>query len=323
LLSSFFLFGFSGLIDFRYANRANKLYVPSSPKLKAALFVMLHGCTQDPLDFSKGTDMAPLAEQYGFYVLYLQQPSSANLQKCWNWFLPEHQRRNIGEPKFISDATKAVIADYDIDPSMVSVSGLSAGAAMSVIMGATYPDLYCCVGSAAGLEYKAATSSMSAFTAMSMGGPAPTVQAKIAWESMKPYWKGPIQTVVFQGTTDYTVRPINGEQTSLQWVITNDLGLAPGDSISTTPSSVENFQVPGGHKYKVLKYDDLQVGVEVVKYVIVEGMAHAWSGGKSTGTYTDPKGPSMSQIIVDTFLSWEGIPTIWKLNNKTMRNKIH
>jgi hypothetical protein len=39
---------------------------------------------------------------------------------------------------------------------------------MSVIMGVTYPDIFCCVASAAGLEYKAATSMMTAFTAMSM-----------------------------------------------------------------------------------------------------------------------------------------------------------
>lgn len=47
---------------------------------------------------------------------------------------------------------------------------------------------------------------------------------------MKPYWKGPIQTVVFQGTKDYTVFPVNGEQTTLQWVIANDLGISPGGS---------------------------------------------------------------------------------------------
>jgi len=317
LFASLFLCTFGGLIDFRYSNRLNKLYVPASPQQNAALFVMLHGCTQDPLDFFKGTDMGPLAEKYGFYVLYLQQPSSANFQKCWNWFLPLHQARNLGEPKFIHDATKEVMKNYNIDPSKVSVSGISAGGAMTVIMGATYPDLFCCIGVASGLEYKAATTQMGAFTAMSSGGPAPTTQGKVAWEAMKSYWKAPIQTVVFHGTIDYTVRPVNGEQTTIQWVVSNDLGLKPGDGISTTPSKVENFQVPGGHAYKVLQYDDIQVGVEIVQHVIVEGMGHAWSGGSSAGSYTDPKGPSMSQMIVDTFLNWD----IFGSKNMTVEKK--
>lgn len=266
---------------------------------------MLHGCTQDPLDFSKGTDMAPLAEKHGFYVLYLLQPSSANSNKCWNWFLPAHQKRGSGEPKFIHDATAHIVAKYGINPKEVSVSGLSAGAAMAVIMGASYPDVYCCVGVGAGLEYQAATSMVGAFTAMSMGGPAPTTQGKVAWEHMKNYYVGPIQVVVFQGTSDYTVAKVNGEQATMQWVVSNNIGLSPGDAISTTPVKASG-QVPSGHKYTNNSYVDEQLGIEVVKYVVVEGMAHAWSGGSKAGTYTDPKGPSMSLTIVETFLNWEG-----------------
>lgn len=50
---------------------------------------------------------------------------------------------------------------------------------MSVIMGATYPDIFCCVGVAAGLEFKAATSQTAAFMAMSSGGPNPSTQAGV------------------------------------------------------------------------------------------------------------------------------------------------
>jgi len=296
----------SDYVNFQFGGRTNLLYVPSQPKPQTALFVMLHGCTQDPNDFAKGTNMASMAEQHGFFLLYLQQPSSANANKCWNWFNTLHQKRGSGEPKFISDATKAVIEKYDISPHMVSVSGLSAGAAMSVIMGVAYPDLYCCVGSGAGLEYKAAVSMVGAFTAMSSGGPSPSTQAKLAWDSMKPYWIAPIQTVVCQGTADYTVAKVNGDQTVQQWILANNYGLSPGDGISTTPSTVDKLQVPGGRRYQVMQYDDRELGIEVVEYILVEGMGHAWSGGSSAGTYTDPTGPSFSEYLVHTFLIWEG-----------------
>jgi len=76
------------------------------------LFVMLHGCTQNPTDFAAGThaptsppnvpvpqhsqiarvcryhpgtQMNVLAEKYNFYVLYPEQTSSANANKCWLW----------------------------------------------------------------------------------------------------------------------------------------------------------------------------------------------------------------------------------------------
>ena len=69
------------------AKRRYKLYVPSKPSMeRRALMVMLHGCSQDPDDFAAGTAMNDLAEAHGFLVLYPEQSSAANANKCWNWF---------------------------------------------------------------------------------------------------------------------------------------------------------------------------------------------------------------------------------------------
>lgn len=64
-----------------------KLYLPACldrSTIAPPLLVMLHGCTQDPDDFSLGTQMNKLAEQERFVVAYPQQPTSANSSKCWN-----------------------------------------------------------------------------------------------------------------------------------------------------------------------------------------------------------------------------------------------
>lgn len=37
--------------------------------------------------------------------------------------------------------------------------------------------------------------------------------------------------------------------------------------------------------------------------VMIDSMGHAWSGGNSTGSYTDLLGPNASQMMWDFFIS--------------------
>jgi S-formylglutathione hydrolase FrmB len=136
--------------------RTYKLYVPESYAREGAgampMVVMLHGCTQSPDDFAAGTRMNELAEQHGFFVAYPAQAAKANGSKCWNWFRAEDQGRDRGEPSLIAGITREVAAEYRIDPRRIYVAGLSAGAAMAVILGVTYPELYAAVGAHSGLQ---------------------------------------------------------------------------------------------------------------------------------------------------------------------------
>ena len=42
-------------------------------------------------------------------------------------------------------------------------------------------------------------------------------------------------------------------------------------------------------------------GRVVQELIEIEGMGHAWSGGATGGSYTDPRGPSASAAIWDFF----------------------
>src|SRR5579883_594429 len=277
-------------------SRPYYVYTPANYRVGTAvpLIVMLHGCTQTPTDFAAGTQMNALADQDQFIVVYPQQTSAYNSLSCWNWFLPADQARGSGEPAIIAGIVQTVeqtTSQWTIDTNRVYVAGMSAGAAMAVIMAATYPDIFAAMGSESGLEYKAATSQTAATTAQMQGGPSPTQQGQAAYNAMGSAARV-VPTIVFQGQSDYTVYPINGDQVVQQWMETDHLASNNSYNASfSSPTTTTNGQVSGGHSYTTYTWNDNN-GNEIEEYWRVNGMGHAWSGGSSSGSYTDPQGPN-------------------------------
>src|SRR5947209_17550959 len=92
----------------------------------APLIVMLHGCTQTPADFAAGTQMDQLADQKQFIVVYPQQTSTYNQEKCWNWFDHADQSRGSGEPAIIAGIVQAVeqtTSQWTIDTHRIYAAG--------------------------------------------------------------------------------------------------------------------------------------------------------------------------------------------------------
>ncbi len=290
-------------------SRPYYVYTPANYQVGTAvpLIVMLHGCTQTPTDFAAGTQMNALADQDQFIVVYPQQTSAYNSLSCWNWFQPADQARGSGEPAIIAGIVQTVeqtTSQWTIDTNRVYVAGMSAGAAMSVIMAATYPDIFAAMGSESGLEYKAATSQTAATTAQMQGGPDPTQQGQAAYNAMGSAARV-VPTIVFQGQSDYTVYPINGDQIVQQWMETDHLASNGTYNASfSSPTTTTNGQVPGsgGHSYTVQTWNDNN-GTEIEEYWKVNGMGHAWSGGSSSGSYTDPNGPSATNAMYTFFIN--------------------
>ena len=134
-----------------------------------------------------------------------------------------------------------------IDPDRVYVAGMSAGAAMAVILGATYPDLYSAVAAHSGLEYQAATTIPGAFQALLQGGPNPADQGQQAFQAMGPHARL-MPVLVVQGTSDLRVNPVNGDQVIQQWLHTNRLatgGAFSADFAAPTTDTVFTEATPG------------------------------------------------------------------------------
>ena len=278
-----------------YGARTYRLYIPSGYRTqRAPLVVMLHGCTQTAADFALGTEMDAVAERETFLVLYAEQDPLANPGQCWNWFEPAHQARGAGEPSILAGMTNDVVSRYRVDRSRVYAAGLSAGAAMTVIMGATYPDLYAAIGVSAGLEYRAAANLAEALVAQQTQGPDPDGQGALAALASGGA-KRVVPTIVFHGQLDLTVAVANGHQVLAQWAQTNDLVDDGNDngSVIATPASSATATVPGGYAYTRFVYNDRR-GRPLMEKWLIEEMRHAWSGGSSAGSYTDAKGPKAS-----------------------------
>ncbi len=270
--------------------RRYKLYVPAAytagPSTPCPLLLMLHGCTQSPDDFATGTRMNELAEQHGFLVVYPAQSANANRSRCWNWFRPADQARGHGEPALLAALTKDVVRAFSVDPERVYVAGLSAGAAMAVILGATYPDVFAAVGSHSGLPYRAAHDVATAFAAM--GGGQGGLDAVDGAQTRGSDSVTPI--IVFQGGADSTVAPSNAD--ALVW---QSVGANP--SLSQQTSEGQST----GRGYTRTVYSTSQ-GEPRVEFWQIHGAGHAWSGGSAGGSYADPQGPDASAEMVRFFL---------------------
>jgi len=245
-----------------------RVYTPDHAP--SALVMVLHGCTQHAEDIEDGSQFDAAAEENGFVVVYPNQKDTA-FQRCWQWWDPANQKRDAGEAKALADIASEVATAHGLPTDEMYVAGISAGGAMTVILGATYPDRFAAIGVVAGLEYAAASSLAAVPNASANGGPDPAKQGELAKTAMGAAARA-LRVKVIQGDADGIVAPVNGEQVRAQWVKTNTLVL--GDEGAATA---------------------------MVDLVVAPGVGHAWPGGKAGASFSDPSGPNATKLFAAMF----------------------
>jgi poly(hydroxyalkanoate) depolymerase family esterase len=277
-----------------HGTRKYRLYIPSAHEASrpAPLVVMLHGCTQDAMDFAAGTRMNELAEAGGFLVAYPEQSNEFHPQKCWSWYDPDHQKAESGEAALIAALTREVIANYSVDARRVFIAGISAGGAMAVITAATHPGLYAAVGVHSGVAFRSATSVQEALLAMSRGVNDPSIGAT---EIRRSYGSvAPPRLILFHGCGDAVVSVNNGKALGQQWALVHGLAESPVDEMSN-PSDEHS-------RYSRRVWHHAKGGAALVESWLVNDLGHAWSGGSPDGTYTEQEGPDASREMIRFFL---------------------
>ncbi len=253
---------------------------PDAPVRPAALVVMLHGARQDPHEFARTTRMAERAAGDGTFVLFPEQGAD-HPARCWNWFRSSDQFRGRGEPAVIAAMTRQIAADLGIPPRRVYVAGLSAGAAMAVVVGHAYPEIYAAVGAHSGVAYRAASTMYEAFDVMARG----------PGDDRAPNPASAVPTIVFHGDSDSTVHMRNANA-----IIDDALHALP--PLRNVTRTVEAG--PGVRRHTTTAYVDGR-GRSIAEAWIVHGGEHAWYGGARDGRYTDPEGPDATVEMLRFF----------------------
>jgi poly(hydroxyalkanoate) depolymerase family esterase len=255
------------------------------------LLVMLHGCVQPASEFAIATRMNEAAEVKGWAVLWPQQSQEAHELRCWNWYLTEHQHRDSGEPAMLAELIRNVRDEHRFE--RVFLAGISAGAAMSAILAATYPELFAAVALHSGVVFGGAANISQGLALMRSGDANPASLGEHVHEVMADRARV-VPTLVLHGGQDAALHPSNGSNLARQWAVANALTL--GKPAAVPASHEMSHREEGRYDATIVTYED----VHVEEWRIAP-LGHAWSGGSPEATYTDPKGPDATKAVLDFF----------------------
>ncbi|SDI15650.1 extracellular catalytic domain type 1 short-chain-length polyhydroxyalkanoate depolymerase [Nonomuraea jiangxiensis] len=238
-------------------------YVPDNLPPGSPAVVALHGCTQSASAYHTNSGWRKFADQHGFALIYPEATTAPT--NCFQWFQEGDIRRGQGEALSIAQMVAYATSTYRLDPARISITGLSAGGAMTAVMIATYPELFHAASIVAGLPYRC---SPPAATYTCMLGPvskSPADWGSLVRAAYAGYTGPRPKVAIWQGQADYTVNKANGDELRDQF--TNVLGLP------TTPASTASL--PGGTTMETY-------GTGALRYYKIAGMGH--------GTPVDPGG---------------------------------
>jgi len=236
------------------------------------LVVALHGCMQDAQEYGQDSGWIEQANRLGFLLLLPEQRRGNNLTGCFNWYSPDDMQRDKGEVLSIREMIDRMRQEYSIDPHRIYVTGISAGAAMTMAMAALYPDIFAGAAPVAGIPFGCADGLWSGLGCMR--DPPDMEPAK--WGTLvrsATSHEGPWPRLsVWQGDADSAVDPRNAEAIVRQWTDVHGIDDI-ADQTEETKGDLHNL------------YKDSQ-GLALVESHRIEDMGH--------GLAVDP-GPGRNQ----------------------------
>ena len=266
-------------------------YLPDNLSPRPALVVVLHGSMQSAANYDLGAGWSTLADRYGFALLMPEQSRKNNLNRSFNWFQRNDTQRGEGEAHSIVQMVEQMVRDHGIDRRRIFVTGLSAGGAMTLVMLATYPDVFAAGAVIAGLPYGGATNAQEALRGMFQAPPKSSRELGDLVREASPNTTVWPKLSVWHGSADRTVKPSNASEIIKQWLDVHGLPLAPMSE-----------QIVDGHPRQVWWNAE---GETVIESYTITDMAHGTpltrAEGGVAGPYMIEAGISSSDHIAKFF----------------------
>ncbi len=188
-------------------------FIPEKPYL--SVVVLLHGCVQNGVDLAKKMGLLSLAEIKNIALLVPQQSTSNNAKACFNWFSPHDTDTDQGESLSLKNMVLSLKSQQP--DAKFYIVGLSAGAAMSTMMLANYPNLFTAGAIFSGIPFPCAKDLIQAISCMQNG---PSESAGQLADKVRAINKN--QSVwpslsIWTGLEDNVVHPQNSTVLAQQW----------------------------------------------------------------------------------------------------------
>ena len=209
-----------------------KMFIYSNGRKKDSLLkplvIVLHGCGQSADGVARLTGWNKLAYLNDFMIIYPQQKFINNVSTCFNWFRNSDINKGQGECESIYQMILYMKRHYPVDSNRIFVTGLSAGAAMAVVMMATHPELFKGGAIFAGGAYKLATNAFA--SAAVMAGTKKLSKEELVKNVVEqnPLYKGKYpEMIIYQGLNDLVVNHKNAGLLITQWAAINHCDTVP------------------------------------------------------------------------------------------------
>jgi acetylxylan esterase len=216
------------------------LYVPTKLQTPAPILVNPHACHGSAQTAFVGTQLATLADTYGYIMIFPNSPNTADM--CWDVSSNETLTHNGGgDSQGIVSMVKWVLANYDTDSTRIFSMGTSSGAMMTNVLMGSYPDVFA-AGSAwagvafgcfAGDGYDVWNSACAAGTIIKTGA-----QWEAIVDAAYPGYTGfRPKMQCFHGTADTTLNPQNLQEEIKEWTAVLGLPSTPVTTEDNYPES--------------------------------------------------------------------------------------